>query len=119
LRETVSRVSGRGASLHRTFSAVEFTAFGHVAERSPCSESSITGTPDQNIMNNGTHDTAIADRPTNAARTPRDVINDGELSQLKRELMQAEVRLAKARATVAGAEVDIKVLSARLKALIK
>ena len=33
--------------------------------------------------------------------------------------LHAEVRLAKARATVAGAEVDIKVLSGRLKALAK
>ena len=33
--------------------------------------------------------------------------------------MQAEVRLAKARATVTGAEVDIKVLNSRLKALTK
>jgi len=33
--------------------------------------------------------------------------------------MQAEVRLAKARATIAGAEVDVKVLNARLKALTK
>lgn len=42
-----------------------------------------------------------------------------ELTKLKKELMQAEVRLAKARATVTGAEVDIKVLSVRLKALAK
>lgn len=42
-----------------------------------------------------------------------------ELTKLKKELLQAEVRLAKARATVTGAEVDIKVLSARLKALAK
>jgi len=76
-------------------------------------------TPVHKIMNNGTHDTAIADRPLNAARSPRGVINDSELSQLKRELMQAEVRLAKARATIAGAEVDVKVLNSRLKALTK
>ena len=75
--------------------------------------------PVHNIMNNGTHDTALADRPPNAKRSPRGVINDDELSQLKRELMQAEVRLAKARATAAGAEVDIKVLNSRLKALTK
>lgn len=42
-----------------------------------------------------------------------------ELARVKRELMQAEVRLAKARATAAGAEVDIKVLNARLKALAR
>jgi hypothetical protein len=33
--------------------------------------------------------------------------------------MQAEIRLAKARASATGAEVDIKVLNARLKALAK
>ena len=42
-----------------------------------------------------------------------------ELTQLKKDLMQAEIRLAKARATATGAEVDIKVLRARLKALAK
>jgi capsule polysaccharide export protein KpsE/RkpR len=70
-------------------------------------------------MNNGIHDTALADRPPNASRSTRAIVNDDELSKLKRELMQAEVRLAKARATAAGAEVDIKVLNARLKALTK
>ncbi|MEO7798339.1 MAG: hypothetical protein ABIY47_11490 [Opitutaceae bacterium] len=70
-------------------------------------------------MINGTHDTAIADLPPNATRSPRGVINDSELSQLKRELLQAEVRLAKARATIAGAEVDVKVLNSRLKALTR
>jgi len=33
--------------------------------------------------------------------------------------MKAEVRLAKARATIVTAEVDVKVLSAKLKALAK
>jgi len=42
-----------------------------------------------------------------------------ELSQLKRQLLQAEVRLARARATVSGAEVDVKVINARLRALTK
>jgi len=70
-------------------------------------------------MNNGTQDTSLADRPPNASRSARPIVNDEELSQLKRELMQAEVRLAKARATVTGAEVDIKVLNARLKAFAK
>jgi len=42
-----------------------------------------------------------------------------ELSQLKRQLLQAEVRLAKARATVSGSEADVKVLNARLRALTK
>ncbi|MFT3868405.1 MAG: hypothetical protein QM715_07900 [Nibricoccus sp.] len=40
-----------------------------------------------------------------------------ELSEIKRQLLQAEVRLAKARANAAGAEADVKVLSARLRAI--
>lgn len=42
-----------------------------------------------------------------------------ELTHLKRQLLQAEVRLAKARATAAGAEVDVKVLNAQLRALTR
>ena len=42
-----------------------------------------------------------------------------ELTRVKRELLQAEVRHAKARAAVSGAEADVKVLNARLKALTK
>ena len=42
-----------------------------------------------------------------------------ELSRAKRDLLQAEVRLAKARASVAAAEVDIKVLGSRLRAMAK
>jgi hypothetical protein len=38
-----------------------------------------------------------------------------ELSRLKHDLMQAEVRLAKARATVVSAEIDIKVLNTRFQ----
>lgn len=59
-------------------------------------------------MNNGTSEV------TASARNPR--VPTDELDTLKRELMKAEVRLAKARATVVSAEIDIKVLSARLKA---
>lgn len=40
-----------------------------------------------------------------------------EIAQLKRQLLQAEVRLAKSRANAAGAEADVKVLSARLRAV--
>lgn len=64
-------------------------------------------------MNNGTTET-----PT-SARNPRTPTTADELDTLKRELMKAEVRLAKARATVVSAEIDIKVLSVRLKALTK
>ncbi len=38
---------------------------------------------------------------------------------MKRELLQAEVRLAKARATMVTAEIDIKVLNTRLKELTR
>jgi hypothetical protein len=54
-----------------------------------------------------------------AARMPRTNSIPDELTQVKRELMQAEVRLAKARATVSGAEADVKVLNTRLRALTK
>ena len=53
---------------------------------------------------------------TRATRT--DTVLD-EIAQLKRQLLQAEVRLAKARAGVAGAEADVKVLGARLRAFTK
>lgn len=42
-----------------------------------------------------------------------------ELAQLKRQLLQAEVRRAKARAMTSGAEADIKVLNSRLRALTR
>jgi hypothetical protein len=42
-----------------------------------------------------------------------------EIAQLKRQLLQAEIRLAKARATAAGAEADAKVLNARLRAITR
>jgi hypothetical protein len=42
-----------------------------------------------------------------------------ELSQLKRQLLQAEVRHEKARAAVSGAEADVKVINARLRSLTK
>jgi outer membrane protein TolC len=41
------------------------------------------------------------------------------LTKAKRELLQAEVRLAKARAMVVSAEVDIKAAIGRLRALAK
>jgi len=64
-------------------------------------------------MNNGTSEAPAT------SRNPRTPTNADELDTLKRELMKAEVRLAKARATVVSAEIDIKVLSARLRALAK
>ena len=53
------------------------------------------------------------------SRPARGADSSDELEQLKKDLMQAEIRLAKARATIAGAEVDVKVLSSRLRALAK
>jgi len=71
-------------------------------------------------MNNGKLESPLAERSATLAGIPtRSFANSEELAQLKRELLQAEVRLAKARATIAGAEVDVKVLNTRLKALAK
>jgi hypothetical protein len=64
-------------------------------------------------MNNGTSEAPAT------TRYPRTTTTTDELDTLKRELMKAEVRLAKARATVVSAEIDIKVLSTRLKAAAK
>jgi hypothetical protein len=54
-----------------------------------------------------------------AARNARTPTTAEELDTLKHDLMKAEVRLAKARATLVSAEIDIKVLNTRLKALMK
>jgi len=64
-------------------------------------------------MNNGTSEAPAS------TRNPRTITTTDELDTLKSELMKAEVRLAKARATIVSAEIDIKVLSARLKAAAK
>jgi hypothetical protein len=50
---------------------------------------------------------------------PVRLTSEDEFFRAKRELLQAEVRLANARATVVAAEIDIKILNARLKALVK
>jgi hypothetical protein len=42
-----------------------------------------------------------------------------EAAQLRRQLLKSEIRLAKARATVAGAEAEVRVYTARLKAFTK
>jgi hypothetical protein len=54
-----------------------------------------------------------------SSRLPRPAPSTDELAQLKKELLQAEVRLAKARAAVSGAEADVKVLGARLRAICR
>ncbi len=69
-------------------------------------------------MNTGNSDTTQTDRSA-AGRATRATSNLDELTRLKLELMQAEVRLAKARATVVGTEIDIKVLNTRLREFMK
>ena len=63
------------------------------------------------IMNHGTLETPAT--RSHGSETP------DELTKLKKELLQSEGRRAKARATVTGAEVDIKVLNARLRAHVR
>ena len=68
-------------------------------------------------MNNGTLEEAALTSHTRSTEAHQSATD--ELSRAKRELLQAEVRLAKARANAAAAEVDIKVFGARLKSLVK
>jgi len=71
-------------------------------------------------MKNGDLELPLAERSAMLTGTAsHSFANSEELARLKRELLQAEVRLAKARATIAGAEVDVRVINARLKALAK
>ena len=70
-------------------------------------------------MNNGNTELSTGDQSARLPRSTRSASNLDELDRLKRDLLQAEVRLAKARATAAGAEIDIKVLGARLRAFAK
>jgi len=56
-------------------------------------------------------------KPNTKQRINAEITND-ELTQLKFELLKAEVRLAKARAGVVCAEADVKVLGSKLKTLI-
>lgn len=74
--------------------------------------------PKITVMNNAATDipqTSQRSR-TNQSRLPGE---DDELTRVKRELLKAEVRLAKARATIVTAEIDVRVLSAQLKALAR
>lgn len=54
-----------------------------------------------------------------ASQATRSAANYDALAQTNRELMQAEVRLAKARATVVSSEIDIKTLTTRLRELTR
>ena len=67
-------------------------------------------------MNNGTRETAPLASLVIPATTPPTLAHREDLVRLKRELLQAEMRLAKARAAATSAEVDIKVLNTRLRA---
>lgn len=69
-------------------------------------------------MTNGNSESTQGDQAARG-RGARATANTDELSRLKQELLQAEVRLAKARATTVGAEIDIRVINARLKEFAK
>lgn len=64
-------------------------------------------------MNNGT-----IESPTPCPGIARENPTD-ELERVKRDLLKSEVKLAKARATVTTAEVDVRMLEARLRVLAK
>jgi hypothetical protein len=69
-------------------------------------------------MNTATESSQVKSSAS-SARPPHSSSIPDEITQVKRELLQAEVRHARARAAVSGAEADVKVLNARLKALTK
>jgi hypothetical protein len=69
-------------------------------------------------MNTPIAESNPADRQTIPARAGRTAAGD-ELSRLKRELVQAEVRFGRARATVTVAELDIKAINSRIRELVK
>lgn len=70
-------------------------------------------------MNTGNTETLSSDRPSTPTRGGRSAVGGDELSRLKRELVQAEVRLGRARATVTVAELDIKAINSRIRELVK
>lgn len=69
------------------------------------------------MINNGTHESSTPSPATGSTRNTRSTVPPNDLERLKHDLLKAELSLARARATMAGAEVDVKVLTARLKAL--
>jgi hypothetical protein len=91
----------------RTPLRTDRTKIDNSTAASPRSETMVTST-----------ELPLATNSTGSRSARPDALLD-ELSQLKRQLLQAEVRLAKARATVSGSEADVKVLNARLKSLAK
>lgn len=68
-------------------------------------------------MNNGTSESTSGGRAAAAQRTSP--VPTNELERIKDDLLKAEVRLARARATAAGAEVDVRVLTMQLRKLAK
>jgi hypothetical protein len=68
-------------------------------------------------MNNGNSEINTSGRVAVAARSAPTASN--ELERIKDNLLKAEVRLARARATAAGAEVDVRVLTMQLRKLAK
>lgn len=68
-------------------------------------------------MNNGTSDSSTGGRVAPVSRTAPAANN--ELDRIKEDLLKAEVRLARAKATAAGAEVDVRVLTTQLRKLAK
>ena len=67
-------------------------------------------------MNNGTNTPTPIAAKGSASRSGA---SEDALTQAKRELLQAEVRLAKARATIVSAEIDIRAITGRLRELAK
>ena len=68
-------------------------------------------------MNNGSSESTGSSRLAATQRTNPAPAN--ELERIKDDLLKAEVRLARARATAAGAEVDVRVLTTQLRKLAK
>ena len=68
-------------------------------------------------MNNGTSESTGGGRLAAAQRTAPAPAS--ELERIKDDLLKAEVRLARARATAAGAEVDVRVLTTQLRKLAR
>jgi hypothetical protein len=90
--------------------------FSNTAINSSLNLSSPNSRKDRTIkMNNGNSDQSTTDLLSRTPKLAGGKSTADELSRLKHELLQAEVRLAKARATATGAEIDIKVITARLK----
>ncbi len=56
---------------------------------------------------------------TTASKTSALPLVGDEIQETKKLLLQAEVRLARARASAAGAEIDVRVLNNRLRSMTR